>query len=279
MNTAVKKTDRQQNCDLYEMLIYGKKKNIILYPLLVYFGLAAFLAGQTFFLAVFEGGEEPVEVLRDLFQVVNVVYLLFGLVVLTIPVLFVCILVTIGEERFLHTYWKMPEQTRKKLSKLRTRKLFLRGLGIYEADGYLLFRDRCLFGTPQIVKMEDIVWGYLGRSDFQYSNMGESVSAPVLLSFSLYFYTKDGRRHRIFAKKSSKEIVSWFTGRCPQAILGYGREQKRRAREIFRAEAERATFLFGEKKDPYSVRNKLTLMIMAGGIFLAVILLIIVFRN
>lgn len=33
MNTAMKKTDRQQNSDLYEMLIYGKKKYIILYSL------------------------------------------------------------------------------------------------------------------------------------------------------------------------------------------------------------------------------------------------------
>lgn len=268
-----RKRDRKQNTALPDILIYHKKKYIVGYSLLLFLGILVLAMGITLYISVSVGGEDPVKVLKEMLVPRNIVYLLPGFAILEIPVLLICGVLRIGERRFLRVYQGIPEEAKQKLFRLRARSLFLRGLGFYEADGYILFNDRCVFGTPQIVRTEDIVWGYLGRSDFQFSDMERNVVSPGVQFFSLCFYTKDGRRHRIFANVSYSEVAAWFTARCPEAILGYGKEQKRQAEEIFRAEAERTAFLSGEERDSWLVRKKRTLLAAVGGSFLTVIVL------
>lgn len=240
-----RKNYRQQNSELPDLLIYRKKKYIIPGALLLL--LAILLLSFVITLNIVGSvGEDMAEVALEMLEPRNLLYLIAynlgyllpGLAILGIPVMLLYAVLHIGERRFLRIYRNMPESAKQKLCKMKSRNLFLRGLGFYEAEGYILFGDRCVFGTPQIARIDDIVWGYLGRSDIQYSNVEMNVTSPGLQFFSLCFYTKDGRRHRIFASMSYKEVVSWFTTRCPRAILGYGKEQKRQAKEIFRREAE-----------------------------------------
>lgn len=267
-----KKRDEYQNSELPDLLIYRKKKYIIPGALLLF--LALLLLSVVLTLGIVGSvGEDVTQAASEMFQLENVIYLLPGFAILEIPALLIYAVIDIGERRFLRVYQKMPAWAKQKLCRARFRNLFLRGLGFYEAAGYILFNDRCLFGTPQIVQIEDIVWGYLGRLDVQFSDEERNFISPGLQFFSLCFYTKDGRRHRIFANVSYKEVVSWFTARCPRAILGYGKEQKRQAEEIFRREAERTSFLSGEEKDSYLVRKRKTVTAAAVGSFLAVIFL------
>lgn len=267
-----RKEYQQQNIELSKLLIYGKKKYILPGALLLFLGILLLSVVMTLGI-VGSVGEDVAEAASDMFQLQNVICLLPGFAILSVPTLLVYAVIHIGERRFLHVYQTVPETVKEKLCKLRARNLFLRGLGFYEADGYILFNDRCVFGTPQIVRTEDIVWGYLGRSDVRFSDVERNFISPTLQFFSLCFYTKDGRRHRIFASMSYKEVVSWFTTCCPRAILGYGKEQKRQAEEIFRREAERTGFLFGEEKDSYLVRKRRAVTAAAVSGLLAVIFL------
>ncbi len=263
--------------ELPEILIYHKKKYIILGAMLLFLAVLAVSLGLTLGIAA-SAGEDPAEVAQDMFQVQNAVYLLPGLAVLGVPALLVYTAVHIGERRFLRVYEKMPQEAKRELYERRAQEKHPGGLMIYEAQGYILFSDRCFFGTPQIVELKDIVWGYIGHSDFQYSNMEKNVISPGLHFFSLYFHTKDGRRHRIYVHVSCDEAVRWFTGHCPKAILGYGKEQKRQAEELFRREAQQAAFLTGEEKDSYLRRKKRAVCAAAGGgLFVVLFLLMSVY--
>lgn len=275
-----RKKYQQQNNELPELLIYRKKKYIIPGALLLFFALL--LLSFVITLGIVSSvGEDMAEVASEMLEPQNLIYLIAynlgyllpGLAILGVPALLLYAVLHIGERRFLRIYQGMPEPAKQKLSKMKSRNLFLRGLGFYEADGYILFNDRCFFGTPQIARIDDIVWGYLGRSDIQYSNVEMNVMSPSLQFFSLCFYTKDGRRHRIFASMSYKEVVSWFTAHCPRAILGYGKEQKRQAEEIFRREAEQSAFLRGEEKDSYLRRKERLGWAIICGCVLAVLVL------
>ena len=263
--------------ELPEILIYHKKKYIILGAMLLFLAVLAVSLGLTLGIAG-SAGEDPAEVAQDMFQVQNAVYLLPGLAVLGVPALLVYTAVHIGERRFLRVYEKMPQEAKRELYERRAQEKHPGGLMIYEAQGYILFSDRCFFGTPQIVELKDIVWGYIGHSDFQYSNMEKNVISPGLHFFSLYFHTKDGRRHRIYVHVSCDEAVRWFTGHCPKAILGYGKEQKRQAEELFRREAQQAAFLTGEEKDSCLRRKKRAVCAAAGGgLFVVLFLLMSVY--
>ncbi len=257
---------------LEDILIYHKRKYIMPICLILYLALVLVSIVLTLGVAAY-AGEEPLEVAKEIFRLSNMIYLLPGMAVLGIPALLIHILLGVGERRFLRVYRTLPETAKQKLFEAKFREQYPGGMRIYEAEGCFLFYDRCLLGMPQIVRTEDIVWGYLGRSDIQFSDMEKNIVYSGVRFFSLCFYTKDGRPHRIFANVSYKDIVSWFTARCPRAILGYGREQKRRAEEIFRAEAERTAFLFGEERDSYPARRRRTVVMVAGGSLMAVVLL------
>ena len=228
------------------ILIYHRRKYIMPGFLILYLALVVVSTVLTLGIAA-RAGEEPAEIAKEIFQIPNMIYLLPGMAVLGIPALFIHILLGVGERRFRRVCRTLPEAAKQKLFEAKFRERHPGGMKIYEAEGYILFYDGYLFGMPQIVRTEDIVWGYLGRSDVSFPDMEKNIVSPGVQFFSLCFYTKDGRRHRIFANVSYKDIVSWFTARCPWAILGYGREQKRQAEEIFRT--ERAAFLSGEVRD------------------------------
>lgn len=273
-----KRAKKVQKNELPEILIYQKKKYILPGALLLFFALLLLSFVITLSTAGSAGEDiaEMLELPNMIYRIAyNFGYLLPGFVILGIPALLLYAVIHIGERRFLRIYQSMPEPAKQKLGRMKSRNLFLRGLGFYEAEGYILFHDRCVFGTPQIARIDDIVWGYLGRSDIQYSNVEININMPPSLQFfSLCFYTKDGRRHRIFASMSYKEVVWWFTTRCPRAILGYGKEQKKQAEEIFRREAEQKAFLMGDEKDSYLIRKRRRILVMTAGCVLAGILLV-----
>ncbi len=254
------------------ILIYHRRKYIMPGFLILYLALVVVSTVLTLGIAA-RAGEEPAEIAKEIFQIPNMIYLLPGMAVLGIPALFIHILLGVGERRFRRVCRTLPEAAKQKLFEAKFRERHPGGMKIYEAEGYILFYDGYLFGMPQIVRTEDIVWGYLGRSDVSFPDMEKNIVSPGVQFFSLCFYTKDGRRHRIFANVSYKDIVSWFTARCPWAILGYGREQKRQAEEIFRTEAERAAFLSGEVRDSYPARRRRTAAMAVGGTLMAVVLL------
>ncbi len=258
--------------ELPEVLIYRKKKYIIPFALLIFLGILLLSVGIMLGIVVYVG-EDLTEVLQDMFQMQSLVYLLPGLAVVMLPTLLLYAVVSIGERRFLRIYREMPQEVRWELYQKKVQDQHPGGLLIYEAEGYILFSDRCFFGTPQIVKLGDIVWGYIGHSDFQYTDTDKNFISPSLRFFSLYFHTKDGRRHRVYVHVSYQEAVQWFIKRCPRAILGYGKEQKRQAEEVFRREAEQKAFLTGEDKDSYLRRKKGMLILTAGGCLAAVLFL------
>ena len=127
--------------ELPEILIYHKKKYIILGAMLLFLAVLAVSSGLTLGIAG-SAGENPAEVAQDMFQVQNAVYLLPGLAVLGVPALLVYIAVYIGERRFLRVYEKMPQEAKRELYERRAKEKHPGGLMIYEAQGYILFSDR-----------------------------------------------------------------------------------------------------------------------------------------
>ncbi len=257
---------------LEDILIYHKRKYIMPICLILYLALVLVSIVLTLGVAAY-AGEEPPEVAKEIFRLSNMIYLLPGMAVLGIPALLIHILLGVGERRFLRVYRTLPETAKQKLFEAKFREHCPGNMKIYEAEGCFLFYDGYLLGMPQIVRTEDIVWGYLGRSDVSFPDREKNIVYSGVRFFFLCFYTKDGRRHRIFANVSYKDIDSWFTARCPRAILGYGREQRSRAEEIFRAEAERAASLFGEERDFYPARRKRAAAMAMGGSLMTVVLL------
>lgn len=257
MSVLQKKPDDK----LTGILIYHKRKYIMPICLILYLALVLVSIVLTLGVAVY-AGEEPSEIAKEIFQFSNMIYLLPGMAALGIPALLIHILLGVGERRFLRVYRTLPETAKQKLFEAKFREHYPGGMRIYEAEGCFLFYDGCLLGMPQIVRTEDIVWGYLGRSDVPFPDRERNIVYSGVPFFSLCFYTKDGRRHRIFTNVSNKDIVSWFTARCPRAIFGYGREQKRQA-----------DFLFGEERDSYSARRKRAAVMAVGLSFMAFVLL------
>ena len=293
-----KRKNEYRNNELPGILIYGWKKKIIEWAW--YLFALAFLVGFEIIWVcmpfICRDWTVMAEMLQEIFQPQygfhSLVYAAFA--VWNVPVLLVYAVVCIGERRFLRVYREMPQEAKKALYmeytkgpyesgmwiheaqgyiRFNDRDWMKRASGLYEAHGYILFRDHCFLWTPQIVELSDIVWGYLGRSDFQITNMEKNFISPNLQFFSLYFYTKDGRRHRVFLNVLYEAAAKWFVERCPNAIFGYGKEQKRRAEEIFIKEAERTNFLTGEKKNSYLVRKRRTVAAAAAGSILAVLFL------
>lgn len=98
-------------------------------------------------------------------------------------------------------------------------------------EGYFLHRDKYRLFFYYIHSYEEIVWAYQAQSLYQADQM-EFLPVPVMASSDLRFHTivlwtRDRRKYAIF-------MGDWdrFTSYLPErTVLGYGKEQKKQAKE------------------------------------------------
>lgn len=86
------------------------------------------------------------------------------------------------------------------------------------------FRDFHYFCLHNLIFYEDVLWVYLSSGVFQTTVKG--VDMPALYMHKIVFYTKDGRKHSIYMGNGR-----YFSGCFPDAIKGYGKEQKKAYKE------------------------------------------------
>ena len=169
---------------LEDILIYHKRKYIMPICLILYLALVLVSIVLTLGVAAY-AGEEPPEVAKEIFRLSNMIYLLPGMAVLGIPALLIHILLGVGERRFLRVYRTLPETAKQKLFEAKFREHCPGNMKIYEAEGCFLFYDGYLLGMPQIVRTEDIVWGYLRRSDVSFPDREKNIVYSVVLGYNI----------------------------------------------------------------------------------------------
>ncbi len=279
----MRKKEENRKRELPDILVYRKKKYVIPACLLMILGLALLAVAMTVGIAWRVSGDSLEEILAEMgsFQLSDVLIVFPATAVLWVPALVYYAVLHIGERHFLHDYEKMPELAKQRLYEKKSRGWYQGGAELYEAEGYMLFRDKYLLCTPQIVNLKEIVWVYLGHSDIQISDMQHNIVSPDYRFFSVVFYTKDGRKHGIFTLFAYRKTAVWFAEHCPGALFGYGKEQKRQARELFIKAAEREALFEGEKKDSYTKRRKraVILRIAAAGLTAALLTGGVALRN
>lgn len=179
--------------------------------------------------------------------------LLVIVVLYSLPYLFLCALFEIMKQQRSYILRRLPEEDRKlfgqmsraEVSVMRKTSLFdervlverrKRGYTVEIGEvvplrNYFLYRDKW---TPLFWRMtayEDVVWLYEGHSMFQYTDMEKFIVTPRFHFYTIVFYTRDGKKHRIITTQEGRYEYRNILDHCRDVIQGYGAEQKELAKQ------------------------------------------------
>lgn len=179
--------------------------------------------------------------------------LLVIVVLYSLPYLFLCALFELMKRQRSYILRRLPEEDRKLFGQMSraevsvTRKTSLfdeRVLVERRKRGYtveigevvplrncFLYRDKW---TPLFWRMaayEDVVWLYEGHSVFQYTDMEKMIVTPHFHFYTIVFYTRDGKKHRILTTQEGRYEYRNILDHCRDVIQGYGAEQKELAKQ------------------------------------------------
>lgn len=98
---------------------------------------------------------------------------------------------------------------------------------------HFLYREKWNPFFWQLAAYEDVVWLYQAHSMYQYSNMERCVVSPFFHFYTIVFYTRDRKKHRIFNTEYGKYEYRKILEHSRNVIQGYGKEQKEEARRRF----------------------------------------------
>lgn len=184
------------------------------------------------------------------------ILMLFAIVALySLPYLVLCALIELMKCQRISVLRRLPEEDRKLFGQMcrmevsMTRKMSLfdervhverRKIGYTVEIGevvpltqYFLYRDKW---TPLFWRMaayEDVVWLYETHSMFQYTDMEQYIVTPRFHFYTIVFYTKDGKKHRILTTQEGRYEYRNILEHCRDVIQGLGTEQKELAKQRF----------------------------------------------
>ncbi|MCM1567903.1 MAG: hypothetical protein NC081_00475 [Roseburia sp.] len=124
-------------------------------------------------------------------------------------------------------------------------------------ENYFVFLDSRRFFMRNILPYDEIIWVYITRLDFQYTNMEKMIISPQMKFFSLVLMTRDGKKHSIFLGPVwFGENWAKLLKRLPDNVIsGYGRQQKQQAKQQQRWYAEYYDSSIPEKRKRERRRN------------------------
>lgn len=114
----------------------------------------------------------------------------------------------------------------------RRKRGYMVGIGeIVPLRNYFLYRDKWTLFFWRMTAYEDVVWLYEEHSMFQYTNMEKFIATPRFHFYTIVFYTRDGKKHRIITTQEGRYEYRKILDHCRDVIQGYGEKQKELAKQ------------------------------------------------
>lgn len=243
-----------------------KRKQVVA---IIYFSCLILLFGLTAgFMLWVEGPEAIKAAYVDFCRSARDRWLLFKIIFFfTLPFALFYLIFLFGEKNFLRVFESMPFSEQNQLNRgfayQMNRSVNNRVSGFIFTENYVCFSDKYILYMENLLRLEDIVWIYMRDTPWQFEDMKKGISMPLTHFYSTVIRTADGKSHSAFTA-DSKGLIQ----RCPHAVLGYGREQKR----AYKEELQRRAMLWEETARAQKQTRRNQILLAAGLLAAAVFL-------
>lgn len=204
---------------------------------LIYVGILIFAFGSTALIIGCIGGvEELAGEVAGIFQSRREgKYLVQFILIYTVPYAVIFVILCLTERGFQKQFRKIPMEDQQQLEQgyMRLHKKSPKGGGIVNgrigavfSQHYMLVRTAQHFFQESLICIDDVVWVYGVDAPFRIEDDKTGLSSPMMHFFWTVVVTADGRKHNFYMAQPSE-----FAAIFPNAIVGYGKAQKKRAKE------------------------------------------------